>query len=267
MSVEKKHKLIDIITISICAVVCGADGWEDIEMYGIARKKWLEKFLELPNGIPSRDTFARVFSQINPEEFNKSFLSWVKGISKTTAGEIIAFDGKQSRNSGDEKNGRGAINTVSAWAASNRLVLGQTKVEGKSNEITALPKLIDILDLAGCIVTIDAIGCQREIVKRIVKKEADYVIAVKKNQSNLYKQVEQLFKQAIKTNGDSLNISDFSSKETNRGREETRNYLMISGIGASIDELQKWKNLNSIGMVESVREVGGKREHPTFYLA
>ena len=255
---RKKHKLIDIITISICAVVCGADGWEDIEMYGIARKKWLEKFLELPNGIPSHDTFARVFSQINPEEFNKSFLSWVKGISKTTAGEIIAFDGKQSRNSGDEKNGRGAINTVSAWAASNRLVLGQTKVEGKSNEITALPKLIDVLDLAGCIGTIDAIGCQREVVKRIVKKEADYVIAVKKNQPNLYKQVEQLFKQAIKTNGDSLNISDFSSKETNRGREETRNYLMISGIGASIDELQKWKNLNSIGMVESVREVGSK---------
>jgi predicted transposase YbfD/YdcC len=255
---RKKHKLIDIITISICAVVCGADGWEDIEMYGIARKKWLEKFLELPNGIPSHDTFARVFSQINPEEFNKSFLSWVKGISKTTAGEIIAFDGKQSRNSGDKKNGRGAINTVSAWAASNRLVLGQTKVEGKSNEITALPKLIDVLDLAGCIVTIDAIGCQREVVKRIVKKEADYVIAVKKNQPNLYKQVEQLFKQAIKTNGDSLNISDFSSKETNRGREETRNYLMISGIGSSIDELQKWKNLNSIGMVESVREVGGK---------
>jgi predicted transposase YbfD/YdcC len=255
---RKKHKLIDIITISICAVVCGADGWEDIEMYGSARKKWLEKFLELPNGIPSHDTFARVFSQISPEEFNKSFLSWVKGISKITAGEIIAFDGKQSRNSGDEKNGRGVINTVSAWAASNRLVLGQTKVEGKSNEITALPKLIDVLDLAGCIVTIDAIGCQQEIVKRIVKKQADYVIAVKKNQPNLYKQVEQLFKQAIKTNGDSLNISDFSSKETNRGREETRNYLMISGVGTSIDEVQKWKNLNSIGMVESVREVGGK---------
>lgn len=255
---RKKHKLIDIITISICAVVCGADGWEDIEMYGSARKKWLEKFLELPNGIPSHDTFARVFSQISPEEFNKSFLSWVKGISKITAGEIIAFDGKQSRNSGDEKNGRGVINTVSAWAASNRLVLGQTKVEGKSNEITALPKLIDVLDLAGCIVTIDAIGCQQEIVKKIVKKQADYVIAVKKNQPNLYKQVEQLFKQAIKTNGDSLNISDFSSKETNRGREETRNYLMISGVGTSIDEVQKWKNLNSIGMVESVREVGSK---------
>ena len=156
----KKHKLIDIITISICAVVCGADGWIDIEMYGIARKKWLEKFLELPNGIPSHDTFARVFSQINPDKFNKSFLSWIKGISKITAGEIIAFDGKQSRNSGDEKNGKSAINTVSAWAVNNRLVLDQKKVEGKYNEITALPELIQILDLAGCIVTIDAMGCQ-----------------------------------------------------------------------------------------------------------
>jgi hypothetical protein len=165
---RKKHKLIDIITISICAVVCGAEGWEDIELYGIARKKWLGEFLELPNGIPSYDTFARVFSQINPEDFNKSFLSWVKGISKITDGEIIAFDGKQSRNSRDDRNGRGAINTVSAWAETNRLVLGQTKVDGKSNEITALPELINVLDLAGCIVTIDAIGCQQKIVETIL---------------------------------------------------------------------------------------------------
>jgi predicted transposase YbfD/YdcC len=254
----KKHKLIDIITISICAVVCGADGWEDIELYGITRKKWLGEFLELPNGIPSHDTFARVFAQINPEEFNKSFLNWVKGICKRTAGEIIAFDGKQSRNSGDNKNGRGVINTVSAWATSNRLVLGQTKVEGKSNEITALPELINVLDLAGCIVTIDAMGCQREIVKKIVKKEADYVIAVKNNQPSLYERVEQLFKQAIKTHGQSLKMSSFSSKEINRGREEVRNYLMISDIETLIDPLKKWDKLNSIGMVESIRVVNGK---------
>jgi predicted transposase YbfD/YdcC len=254
----KKHKLIDIITISICAVVCGADGWEDIELYGITRKKWLGEFLELPNGIPSHDTFARVFAQINPEEFNKSFLNWVKGICKRTAGEIIAFDGKQSRNSGDNKNGRGVINTVSAWATSNRLVLGQTKVEGKSNEITALPELINVLDLAGCIVTIDAMGCQREIVKKIVKKEADYVIAVKNNQPSLYERVEQLFKQAIKTHGQSLKMSIFSSKEINRGREELRNYLMISDIETLIDPLKKWDKLNSIGMVESIRVVNGK---------
>ena len=262
----KKHKLIDIITISICAVVCGADGWIDIEMYGIARKKWLGKFLELPNGIPSHDTFARVFAQINPDEFNKSFLSWIKGISKITAGEIIAFDGKQSRNSGDEKNGQGVINTVSAWAASNRLVLGQKKVEGKSNEITALPELIKILDLAGCIVTIDAMGCQREIVKKIVEKDADYVIAVKKNQPSLYEQIEQLFKQAIKTDGKDLKMSAFSSKEINRGREEIRNYLMLTDVTERIDPLQKWEKLTSIGMVESVRVVNGKTSVETRYF-
>ena len=227
-------------------------------MYGIARKKWLGKFLELPNGIPSHDTFARVFSQINPDEFNKSFLSWIKGISKITAGEIIAFDGKQSRNSGDEKNGKGAINTVSAWAASNRLVLGQKKVEGKSNEITALPELIKVLDLAGCIVTIDAMGCQREIVSKIVEKDADYIIAVKKNQPTLYQQIEQLFKQAIKTEGKDLNMSRFNSREMNRGREEIRNYLMITDVAERIDPFQKWRKLTSIGMVESVRVVNGK---------
>ncbi len=218
----------------------------------------MEKFLELPNGIPSHDTLARVFSQISQGEFNKSFLSWIKGISKITEGEIIAFDGKQSRNSGDEKNGKGAINTVSAWAASNRLVLGQKKVEGKSNEITALPELIKVLDLAGCIVTIDAMGCQREIVKKIVEKDADYVIAVKKNQPSLYEQIEQLFKQAIKTDGKDLNMSAFSTKEMNRGREEIRNYLMLTDVTERIDPLQKWEKLTSIGMVESVRVVNGK---------
>lgn len=262
----KKHKLIDIITISICAVVCGADGWIDIEMYGIARKKWLSKFLELPNGIPSHDTFARVFSQIIPDEFNKSFLSWVKGISKITEGEIIAFDGKQSRNSGDEKNGQGVINTVSAWAASNRLVLGQKKVEGKSNEITALPELIKVLDLAGCIVTIDPLGCQREIVSQIVEKDADYIIAVKKNQPTLYEQIDQLFKQAIRTQGKDLNMSSFNSKEMNRGREEIRSYLMITDVTQLIDPLQKWRNLASIGMVESVRVMNGKTSVETRYF-
>ena len=262
----KKHKLIDIITISICAVVCGADGWIDIEMYGIARKKWLEKFLELPNGIPSHDTFAKVFSQISPDEFNKSFLSWIKGISKITEGEIIAFDGKQSRNSGDEKNGKGVINTVSAWAASNRLVLGQKKVEGKSNEITALPELIKVLDLAGCIVTIDAMGCQREIVSKIAEKDADYIIAVKKNQPNLYEQIEQLFKQAIETQGKDFNLSSFNSKEMNRGREEIRNCLMITDVAKRIDPLQKWRKLTSIGMVESVRVVNGKTSVETRYF-
>ena len=212
--------------------------------------------------IHSREYFHKLIQG----EFNRSFLSWIKGISKITAGEIIAFDGKQSRNSGDEKNGQGVINTVSAWAASNRLVLGQKKVEGKSNEITALPELIKILDLVGCIVTIDAMGCQREIVKKIVEKDADYVIAVKKNQPSLYKQIEQLFKQAIKTDGKDLNMSTFSSKEMNRGREEIRNYLMLTDVAEQMDPLQKWEKLTSIGMVESVRVVNENTSVETRYF-
>ena len=230
--------------------------------------------------LQAGDPSSRVFSQINSDEFNKSFLSWIKGISKITAGEIIAFDGKQSRNSGDEKNGKGVINTVSAWATSNRLVLGQKKVEGKSNEITALPELIQILDLAVCIVTrrfggklppkssltIDAMGCQREIVKKIVEKDADYVIAVKKNQPTLYEQIKQLFKQAIETQGQDLNLSSFNSREMNRGREEIRNYLMITDVAERIDPRQKWEKLTSIGMVESVRVVDGKTSVETRYF-
>jgi predicted transposase YbfD/YdcC len=262
----KKHKLIDIITIAICAVVSRADTWIDIEVYGLAKKEWLGKFLELPHGIPSHDTFARVFSRINPEQFQKSFLSWVKGISKITEGEIIALDGKQSRSSGDDANGKGVLNTVSAWAVTNRLVLGQKMVEGKSNEITALPELIKILDLAGCIVTIDAMGCQREIVKKIVEKEADYVIAVKKNQPSLYEQVEKLFKQAIATGGDGLNLSDFKTQEINGGREEIRNYLMISDVAERIDPSNKWMNLSSIAMVESIRIIGEKITAETRYF-
>jgi predicted transposase YbfD/YdcC len=182
---RKQHKLIDIITIAICAVICGAETWVDMEIYGKAKKDWLSKFLELPNGIPSHDTFGRVFAAINQEEFQQCFLGWVKGVRVKTEKEIISFDGKQSRNSGDKQNGKSAINMVSAWATSNRLVLGQKKVDGKSNEITALPELIKVLDLAGCIVTIDAMGCQTKIVEKIIEKEADYVIALKNNQGNL----------------------------------------------------------------------------------
>jgi predicted transposase YbfD/YdcC len=209
----------------------------------------------LLDGSPAHQ---RVFSRINPEQFQKSFLSWVKGISKITAGEIIALDGKQSRNSGDNTNGQGVLKTVSAWAVTNRIVLGQKMVEGKSNEITALPELIKILDLAGCIVTIDAMGCQREIVKKIIEKDAYYVIAVKKNQPSLHEQIEGLFKRAIVTGGEGLNLSDFKTQEINGSREEIRNYLMISDIADKIDPSNKWMKLTSVAMVESIRIIGEK---------
>lgn len=180
----KRHKLIDIITIAICAVICGADGWVSIETYGQAKKEWLQQFLELPNGIPSHDTFARVFARIEPQQFQNCFLSWVKSVSKIIEGEVIAIDGKTLRHSYDKGADKGAIHMVSAWATSNRLVLGQLTVEQKSNEITAIPELIKVLDLAGCLVTIDAMGCQKEIVKLIAQKQGDYIITLKKNQKN-----------------------------------------------------------------------------------
>ena len=187
---SQRHKLIDIITIAICAVICGADTWVDIESYGQAKFEWLKQFLELANGIPSHDTFARVFARLNPDEFQQSFLNWVRSISKIFQGEVIAIDGKTLRHSYDSSLDKGAIHMVSAWASANRLVLGQVKVNEKSNEITAIPELLKVLSLNGCFVTIDAMGCQKEIVKQITEKGGDYVITLKKNQSGLYQRVE-----------------------------------------------------------------------------
>ena len=215
----KQHKLIDIITIAICAVICGADTWVAIETYGKAKKNWLGKFLELANGIPSHDTFARVFAALDPQQFQQCFLSWIKSVATITEGEVIAIDGKQLRHSFDQKDGQSAISMVSAWATSNRLVLGQRQVDKKSNEITAIPELIKVLDIAGCIITIDAIGCQREIVKTISQKNGDYVIALKENQVFLYQSVVQLFKKAIKTKCVGLKASNYSTREYGHGRE------------------------------------------------
>ncbi|MGV0108221.1 ISAs1 family transposase [Nostoc sp. DSM 114160] len=182
----KRHNLIDILTIAICAVICGADSWVAIELYGCAKSEWLKTFLELPNGIPSHDTFARVFALLDPQQFQECFLNWMKSIQKITVGEVVAIDGKTLCGSYDKSSNKSAIQMVSAWATSNKLVLGQVKVDSESNEIAAIPELLKVLELSGCIVTIDAIGCQKEIVKLITEQSADYVITLKKNQGNLY---------------------------------------------------------------------------------
>lgn len=187
----KRHLLIDLITLTLCAVIGGAETWEDIELYGNCKYKWFKKFLKLPNGIPSHDTFNRVFARIDPEQFQKCFLNWVKSISSLVEGEIVAIDGKTLRHSYDKSDNKKAIVMVSAWAQQQGLVLGQRKVDGKSNEITAIPQLLKVLYLKGAIVTIDAIGCQKEIVSTIIDKEAHYVIALKKNQGGLYQRVEE----------------------------------------------------------------------------
>ncbi len=178
----KRHKLIDILTIAICAVICGADSWVAIELYGCTKYEWLKTFLELPNGIPSHDTFARVFAQLDPQQFQECFLSWMRTIQKITSEEIVAIDGKTLCGSNDKVSGQSAIEIVSAWATTNRMVLGQVKVDSHSNENTAIPELLKVLELSGCIVTIDAIGCQKNIVKVIAQQDADYVITLKKNQ-------------------------------------------------------------------------------------
>ena len=261
----KRYQLINVITIAICAVICGADSWVAIETYGKAKHKWLESFLELPNGIPSHDTFARIFALINPEKFQECFALWIRSVALLTDGEVIAIDGKSLKNSYDKKFGNRAINMVSAWATSNKLVLGQRKVDKKSNEITAIPELIKVLDIAGCIVTIDAIGCQKEIVNLISQKGGDYIIALKKNQKNLYESVEILFKEAISKRGEGENTNHYSTRDLAHGREEIRNYLMLSDISNIIDADNKWNKLNSIGMVESVRTENGKTTVETRY--
>jgi predicted transposase YbfD/YdcC len=189
----KLHKLLDILVIAICAVICGADSWEDVEDFGYAKLEWLQTFLELPNGIPSHDTLGRVFGRLDSFQFRACFLSWVTSVSVITQAQVVAIDGKVLRRSQDQGIGKGAIDMVSAWATANSLVLGQTKVEGKSNEITAIPELLGVLEVAGCIVTINAIGCQTVIAKQIVDKAADYVLVLKENQGHLYEDVELLF--------------------------------------------------------------------------
>ncbi|NEO25175.1 ISAs1 family transposase [Moorena sp. SIO4A5] len=251
---SKLHKLIDIITITICAVISGADTWVDIELYGKTKYKWLKKFLELPNGIPSHDTIARVFAKLETEQLQQCFLKWVQSISQVTFGEIVAIDGKTLRHSYDKSSDKAAIHMVSAWATANRLVLGQVKVDEKSNEITAIPKLIKVLELSGCIITIDAMGCQKEIVKQIVAKEADYLITLKKNQAYLYERVEKIVNTLPKSRLKNITISQYLQSETGHNREEHRYYQMLSNVKEAIDPNGEWEKLNSIGWVDYWRK-------------
>jgi predicted transposase YbfD/YdcC len=241
----QRHKLIDIIIIAICAVICGADSWVGMAEVGEAKHDWFKKFLELPNGIPSHDTFGRVLAALNPAQFKNCFLSWIKSIRTITNGEVIPIDGKTLRRSFDTKTGKSAIHMVSAWAGKNSMVLGQVKVDQKSNEITAIPELLDLIAIAGCIVTIDAMGCQKAIAKKIVDSGADYVLAVKRNNSKLYESLELFFQQA--TPGSSNNIDYHETFDDAHGRKDTRKYWTTSDI-EWLEGKDLWKGLQSIGM-------------------
>lgn len=215
----KKHQLRDILVIAILAVIAGAQGWEDIENYGISKQQWLEEFLELPNGIPSDDTFRRVFEFIEPEALNRCFLSWVDTLVTKLGGEIIPIDGKTIRGSYDRSNGKSALHVISAWASEQRLVLAQMKVEDKSNEITAIPALLELLDITDAIITIDAIGTQTEIAKQIIHKKADYVLALKANHPTLYSQVKEWFETSLADNFLGIDVS--YDKRIDKGHHRT----------------------------------------------
>jgi predicted transposase YbfD/YdcC len=223
------HQLSDILVIAICAIICHVDSWEYVEAYGHAKEVWLRTFLELEHGIPSHDTFNRVFARLDARQFEACFVNWVSAVAKITAGQVVALDGKLPCGSQDGAIGKGAIDIVSAWATESQIALGQVKVNDKSNEITAIPELLSLLELSGCIVTIDAMGCQTEIVKQIVKeKEADYAIALKENQGKLYEDVVLLFKDLEKSNYTAYLFDYAETFNQGHGRSEKRQCWTIS---------------------------------------
>lgn len=253
----RRHKLIDIMTIAICGVICGADSWVELEQFGKSKEEWLKGFLELPNGIPSHDTFGRVFALLDAQQFRDCFLAWVQAVSAVTRGQVIAIDGKTLRRSHDKSLGKSAIHMVSAWASENRLVLGQTKVAEKSNEITAIPELLALLDISGCIVTIDAMGCQKEIARLIIEDSGDYVLALKENQGQLYREVKELFED------EGLVASEGDFHETvnkGHGRLEHRRCWSIADQEyiSYLNLKGEWRGLRSVAKVTGERRIGEK---------
>lgn len=252
----KRHKLIDILTIAICGMICGADDWSGIEEYGQAKEEWLKGFLELPHGIPSHDTFGRVFSWLDPSAFEKSFLGWVQDMMKISKGQVIAVDGKTLRRSHDHTNGKEAIHIVSAWAEKNQLVLGQVKVDEKSNEITAIPDLLRVLDITGCIVTTDAMGCQQEIAAAVIEKGGDYILALKENQGQLYEDAGELFAGAVEVSFFDVEHTYAKTTNKNHGRIEVRECWAITDPDFThyLRGFENWKGLRSLVKVSSQRQ-------------
>ena len=252
----KDHLLIDIIVIGILAVICGANDFVGMAEFGIDKQTWLRTFLKLPHGIASHDTFGRVFAQIKPSEFQRCFSNWVRSVANLTGGEIIAIDGKTPRRSHNRPLGKSAIELVNAWAQSNRLTLGQLKVADDSNEITAVPELLRLLQIKGCIVTVDAINTQKGTVAEIREQEADYVVALKGNHGKLHKAVAELCEAVEQDRTVNLPFDVYETVEKDHGRIETRRYVSI----ASVDWLpgkEEWRDLASVGMVVGTREIDG----------
>jgi predicted transposase YbfD/YdcC len=252
----KEHLMEDIIFITIAAVICGAETWNEIEDFGKSKESWLGQYLQLPSGIPSHDTFNRFFSALDPQAFEQAFLSWVKDVVRLTEGEVISIDGKTLCGT---KGSKRAVHLVSAWSSANQLSLGQIKVGEKSNEITAIPRLLEVLALKGCIVTIDAMGCQRDIAEKIIAKEADYILAVKGNQGLL----EENVKDTIRFTQPS---SQWTEEDAGHGRIEKRICSVYQDLSL-IENASAWKSLYAVVKIDSYRYIkcSAKEEWETRY--
>ena len=265
----KAHALLDILTIALCAVICGAESWTDMEAFGLAKQGFFARFLALPNGIPSHDTFGRGFARLQPEQFQACFLAWVQDVVHLSAGQVVALDGKTLCGSADPANGKGPIHMVSAWASGQGagVVLGQCKVAEKSNEITAIPALLRVLELEGCIVTIDAMGCQTAIAQTIVAGQADYVLALKRNQGQLHADVARLFAEGFRAGEHGLAYAKEQTLGKGHGRIERRRYCLITDARylEYVDPAGAWAGLHALGLVEAERTIAGVVSRETRY--
>ena len=276
----RRHKLVDILAIAICATICGADSWVHdswvhdswvhIELFGKSKLAWFQSFLELPWGIPSHDTFGDVFARLDPAQLQDCFVSWTQAIAELLPGEVVAIDGKTARRSYDRAGNKGAIHLVSAWATQNNLTLGQVKTEEKSNEITAIPRLLEMLELNGCIVTIDAMGCQREIAQQITDGGADYVLAVKENQGQLHEGIRDLFEGAAALGFDGVPYDYAGSVDQGHGRVERRECWTITEADCLdyLDPQGQWPQLKAAVKVVGHRETtAGGASQPRYYIS
>jgi predicted transposase YbfD/YdcC len=256
-TLNRRHLFIDVLVIAICGIICGANNWVAVATFGRAKEEWFQTFLDLPNGIPSHDTFTDIFAKLSPDQFQRCFIAWVSSIADLLPGEIVAVDGKTLRHSYDAQDAKGAIHMVSAWASRNALVLGQLKTEEKSNEITAIPQWLEVLELTGCLVTLDAMGCQKKIATKIVEKGANYLLALKENHPTLYAAVEGYFDAANAQEFEGYSIEFAETEDRNHGRLEYRRCWMTSDV-AWLPQKDEWQDLQSLLMIESERHVNGE---------
>jgi predicted transposase YbfD/YdcC len=266
----KLHLLSDILVIALCAVLCGADDFVEIALFGKAKRAWFKERLSLPNGVPSHDTFNRVFGRLDPEALERCFQTWIQAVQEAmprVAGEVINLDGKTLRHSFDVASEQAAIHMVSAWAHTAGMVLGQVKVDDKSNEITAIPVLLQRLDLAGCIVTMDAMGCQKQIARQIVDQKADYLLALKGNQGSLHEDVRLFFEDAQAHSFKDIPHAFCEYVEKDHGRIETRRCFSVPAAQQRswLDLKNEWPSLNSIVMIQSERRINGAVSCETRY--